>query len=131
MIKKIMMKKIIISFFIIILFFQIPIFARYYESLKKINANVKIAEPIIIAELMQDTITANVDKINPIQESYFCLKNYVIENNNKRINEADFICDIEIKLSDEKFPVKFELYDCSTGKELLNGSNKVIRNKYS
>lgn len=81
--------------------------------------------------MLQDTITTTVDKIHPIQESYFCLKNYVIENDSKRINETDFICDIEIKLSDEMFPVKFELYDCSTGEELLKGGNKIARNKYS
>lgn len=129
--KKQLMKKIAISTFIIIIFFQIPTFARYYESLQKVNANAQIAEPVVRVELLQAPITASVDKINPIQESHFCLKNYIIENNKKRINETDFICDIEIKLTDEKFPVKFELYDCLTGEELLKGSNKATRNKYS
>lgn len=129
--KKQVVKKIVISVFMIIIFFQIPTFARYYESLQKVNANAQIAEPVVRVELLQDTITASVDKINPIQESYFCLKNYVIENDNKRINENDFVGDIEIKLTDEKFPVKFELYDCTTGEELLKGSNKATRNKYS
>lgn len=129
--KKQIVKKIVISVFLIIIFFQIPAFARYYECLQKVNTNAQIAEPVVRVELLQDTITASVNKINPIQESYFCLKNYVIENDNKRINETYFICDIEIELTDEKFPVKFELYDCLTGEEILKGSNKITRNKYS
>lgn len=127
------LKKIVISILLIMIFFQIPALARYYENLKMVNAKGIIAEPIVQVELLQDTIVANVDKKNSIKECYFYLKNYLIENNNnnKRINEADFICDIEIKLTNLNFPIKFELYDCTTGEELLDGTNIVTRYKYS
>lgn len=125
------MKRVILSIILIIVFFEIPSFARYYESIKKIGGKATIAEPIVRTELLQEKIITNVNKINQIQESYFNLKNYVIENNNKRINETDFLCDIEIKLTDENFPVRFELYDCLTDEELLKGTNKVSRNSNS
>ncbi len=75
--------------------------------------------------MMQNTINTQIDKNTKLEESYFKLKNYVLENQSKRINETEFLCDIEVRLTDENFPVKLELYNCETGEELLNGKNKV------
>lgn len=120
--------------------FQIPVLARYYEKFSKISGNAVIAEPIIKVESLQDTIITAVNKESKIQEYYFIIKNFESDSINKRINEVDFLCDIEIKNSSENFPVKYELYDCKTGAELLNGTLKAteieisknveIENKY-
>ena len=122
--KKLKLKTIlIISIFVIS--YTTPIFARYYESLEYFFGRETIAEPIIKVETLQETISMEINKENEIKEYNFIVKNYEISNDIKRINEVDFLYDIEIKNSAENFPIKCELYEVETGKELLNGSNKV------
>ena len=119
--------KLIILVVIFICCLSNPIFARYYEILENISAKATIAEPIIIVEGLQDMIKTEVTKENVIEEYNFVVKNYIQTENAKRISEVDFLYDIEIKNSDENFPVRYELYDIETGEELLNGNNKISR----
>ena len=122
--KKIKLKVILIISFLLICY-STPIFARYYESLESFSGKATIAEPIIKVEQLQDTINMEINKESNIKEYNFVVKNYEINNGLKRINEVDFLYDIEIKNSNENFPIKCELFEIETGKELLNGTNKV------
>lgn len=124
-------KKILIIY-IICICFTTPIFARYYEKVTTFYGKGIIAEPIIIVEPLQDTISMTVDKESVIDEYSFKIKNYECEENgNKRINETDFLCNIEIVNSNNKFPISYKLYDCTTGKEILEGKDIVTRNNNS
>lgn len=118
-----MKKKIIVIILInMFILFQNPVVARYYESVAKIRGKAIIAEPIIRVEPLQDTIKTEINKKSQIKEYYFIVKNYELDvNNQKRINEVDFICNIEIKNSNDNFPVRYELYDCEKNEEILNG----------
>lgn len=122
--KKIKLKVILIISFLLI-FYSTPIFARYYESLECFSGKAIIAEPIIRVEKMQETINMQINKENKIEEYNFVVKNYEIDANGKRINEVDFLYDIEIKNSDNNFPIKCKLFEVETGKELLNGTTRV------
>lgn len=122
--KKIKLKLILIISFLLICY-STPIFARYYESLEYFSGKATIAEPIIRVEQMQDAINMEINKENEIKEYNFVVKNYEISNDIKRMNEVDFLYDIEIKNSDENFPIKCELFEVGSGKELLNGTSKV------
>lgn len=120
----------IISFALCLIFFEPQIFARYYETLDTITAEATIAEPIIKVEALQDTIKMEINKESNITQYSFIVKNYEIDSNNKkRINEVDFLYDIEIKNSSENFPIRYELYDVSEGEEILQGTSKVARNR--
>ncbi len=110
-----------------IISFSTPIFARYYEKIENVSAYATIAEPIIKVEALQDVIIKEVTENMQVEDYYFCVKNYDQNDVNKRINEIDFSYSIEIKMSNEKFPVKFKLYDIETGEELLKGNNKILR----
>lgn len=122
--KKIKLKVILIISFLLICY-STPIFARYYESLECFSGKAIIAEPIIRVEKMQETINMQINKENKIEEYNFVVKNYEIDANGKRINEVDFLYDIEIKNSDNNFPIKCKLFEVETGKELLNGTTRV------
>jgi len=112
---------------LILIVLEIPSIARYYESATKIKGKAIIAEPIIKVEMLQDTIITDFNKKTKVPEYYFIIKNYEIDaNNNKRINEIDFICNIEIKNSEDNFPIRYELYDCETNEEMLEG-NKISK----
>ena len=117
--------KVILIVSLLLICYSRPIFARYYESIELFSGKATIAEPIVKVEALQDTINMEVNKESNINEYNFIVKNYEINKGLKRINEANFLYDIEVKNSDNNFPVKYELFDCETGKELLNGSNKV------
>lgn len=111
--------KIIILFILIIInIFPLKSLARYYRKISDIKCCFEIAEPIIIVENQDTIINENVQ----IEEFYFSIKNY----NEIKVSEIDFLYEIEIKKSNENFPVKYELYDCSSSEELLNGKNKVV-----
>lgn len=105
--------------------FSTPIFARYYETLQQFTGKATIAEPIIKVEALKDKISMQVNRESTIEEYNFCIKNYINESKGKRINEVDFLYDIEIINSNENFPIKLELYEVGKEKELLNGTSKV------
>lgn len=118
----------IVNLFVFFVFVQEPIFARYYDSIGKIIGKATIAEPIIKVEALQDTIIMEVNRKSNISQYNFVIKNYEIDSkNNKRINEIDFLYDIEIKNSTKNFPIRYELYDITTGMELLDGKDKIER----
>lgn len=117
--------KMILIISLLLISYSIPIFARYYETLESFSGKAIIAEPIIKVEPLQETIKMEVNKESVIKEYKFIVKNYEVSENIKRINEVDFLYDIEIKNSDENFPIKYELFEVETGKEILNGLNKV------
>ncbi|MBR3614617.1 MAG: hypothetical protein IKL55_05515 [Clostridia bacterium] len=112
---------------LLILNFSNPIFARYYERLEQFLGKASIAEFIIKVEPLQDTIITEINKESLVKEYNFCVKNYLIDGNMKRINEVDCLYDIEIKNSSKNFPIKYELYDLKTGEEILKGSDNILR----
>lgn len=115
----------IISIIVILLIIPITSFAKYYEVVRSIEGSAVIAEPIVIVDKKQEKIISGFDK-NTVKEYYFVIKNYKYdENGNKKISEVDFLYNIEIKNSSNNFPVKYELYDCSSNEELLKGNNKT------
>lgn len=115
----------IISVIIIILIIPITSLAKYYEIIRKIEGNAIIAEPIVVVEKKQEKVISDFNK-NTVKEYGFLVKNYKYdERGNKRISEVDFIYNIEIKNSSNNFPVKYELYDCSSNEEILKGNNKT------
>ncbi len=120
-----MKKKFFILLLLIIANFSTNVFARYYEKISNINLSFNIAEPIIIVEKKQDTIIKNINSNSPIQEFYFTIKNYKNIENNKKISEVDFEFDIEIKNSDDTFPIKYELYDCLSNENILLEDNRT------
>lgn len=114
------------------LIFPIEAFARYYQKNKNIKLCLKIAEPIIKVEAKQNTIVKKINKNTQIEEYHFIVKNYEIINNNKKVSEIGFSFNIEIKNSNNKFPIKCELYDCLSEKEILQKDDKtesIIINK--
>ena len=131
MIKKLKLM-LIISLIILLIFSQKTVFARYYQALEKTSAKATIAEPIIKVEALQEAIIMEINKESEIKQYSFIIKNYELDSNNtKRITEVGFLYDIEIKNSSENFPIRYELYDVTSGEEILKGTNKVtrIRNK--
>ena len=100
----------LIIIFILLLSFTNPIFARYYEILEMFSGKAIIAEPIVKIESLQDTIEMEINKETRIKEYNFVIRNYENIGNIKRINEVDFLYDIEIKNSSDNFPIKYELY---------------------
>ena len=122
--KKLKMKLILILSFLLISY-STPIFARYYECLESFSGKGVIAEPIIKVQALQNTINMEVNKESMIEEYSFVVRNYELNNNEKRINEVDFLYEIEIKNSDNNFPIKCKLFDVQTGEELLKGLKKV------
>lgn len=117
---------VIISIIFIFLIYEIPVWARYYENINKISGKAVIAEPIIKVIPLNNTIITDVNKLSNIQEYHFIIKNYETDlNNKKRVNEVDFLYDIEIKNSSNSFPIRYELYDISTNEELLKGDSKI------
>lgn len=131
--KKTLILKILLSILIILFFIQNYSIAQYNEILNKIFVNGTIARPIIVVEKLQDTVIAKIDKDSENKEYYFKVKNYIInESEEKIITEVDFDFSIEIKNSNNNFPIKYELYDCENKKRLLNGkdiSEKIYINK--
>lgn len=126
--KKLEMKfKVILIISFLVICFSNPIFARYYEKFEYMSAKATIAEPIIKVENLQDTIKTKITEDSKIEEYNFVVRNYEMENNEKRINEVNFLYDIEIKNSNENFPIRYELYDVETGEELLKESNRISR----
>lgn len=121
--------KLIFLISLVIICFSNPIFARYYETLQSFSGKATIAEPIIKIENLQDTIKMEVNKESNIEEYNFIIKNYELEENQKRINEVYFEYSIEIKNTCENFPIRYELYDVESGEELLKGTNKISRIK--
>lgn len=113
----------IINIIIIILIIPITSFAKYYEIIRKIEGNAVIAEPIVVVEKKQEKIISNFDK-NTVKEYYFTVKNYKYDEN-QRISEVDFVYNIEIKNSTSNFPVKYQLYNCDSGEELLKDNTKT------
>lgn len=117
--KKLQIVKILLSFVIIIFCSQNSSMAKYYEMLNKVFVRTAIAEPIVVVEKMQDTVVSEMNKKSQNKEYYFKIKNYKIENSQKRITEIDFDCYIEVKNSNIYFPIKYELYDCQSEEMIL------------
>jgi hypothetical protein len=111
--------KIIIIMCLILLILTTGVTA-YYKSTEYIEISAKIAEPIIKVEPLQDTVKYEIGKNSEKKEYLFTIKNY--ENN--KISEVDFEVKIEIK-SNNNFPITYNLYDCSSNEEILNGNTKV------
>ena len=115
--------KTLIFFFIIIFILNpINVFARYYEKIGNIWCYMDIAQPIVEIE-KSNTIVKEINSNSKIEEFYFTIKNY----NKTKISEIDFLYDIEIKNANNNFPIEYKLYDCISGDEVLNGTNKTLQ----
>lgn len=118
------MKNKVVIIFIIITFGLSPIIlARYYERIGKIDLYMQIAEPIIQIE-KQNTIVKKNHSQNKIEEFYFEIRNY----NENKVSEIEFLYDIEIKNSNENFPIEYQIYDLNT-KEIIKENNENFQYK--
>lgn len=125
--KRVKVCKKIILFTLLFMAFTVNSYGRYFKS---INSRYygQIAEPIIKVQgistkVIDKDFNRNVGEI----EYLFDIKNFEIEKNgSKRITEVDFNYEIYLEETNQNFPVKYALYDMSTGEELLNGNNKTL-----
>ncbi len=97
-------------------------YGRYYKSIQGKYEGI-IAEPIIkIQRISQKVVEDNYMKSTQGLEYVFDVVNYSVDElGNKKISEVDFCYIITLKETNNNFPVRFELYDMSTGEELLQG----------
>lgn len=119
-------KKILIIILIFIIgVFPIKVFSRYYQKNQNIKLYLKMAEPIIKVEPKQNTIIKKVNANTQIEEYHFIIKNYDIIDNNKKISEVGFSFNVEIKSSNNQFPIRYEIFDCLSEKEIMQEDNKT------
>ena len=110
-------KKNITILLLFLIFFTTNAWA-YYTSTEEINICGHIAEPIIKVEPLQETIEYKINKNSEKKEYLFSIKNFENEPN-KKISEVDFEFYIEVKNSNNDFPINYKLYDCSSNQEIL------------
>lgn len=117
-----LLNRILIIIFVI-LTLQITSFcnSKYSTNLIK-NGKAVIAEPIIILESFEND-SKLVNKLNFPLEYYFKIKNY----NDNKINEVDFLYNIEIIESNNNFPIKYKIIDALTNEE-INLNNNITEN---
>ncbi|MCR5186645.1 MAG: hypothetical protein K6D97_05975 [Clostridia bacterium] len=125
--KRVNAKKRIVIFLVIFMAFAINSYARYFKSIN-VEYQGQIAEPIIkVQGITGKTSNNDYNRNTGELEYFFNIKNYEIEDNgSKRITEVDFNYEIYLEETNHNFPIKYELYDMSTGEELLNGENKTL-----
>lgn len=119
-------RKLIISSFIIIILLENVSIARYYKKLTGIKVKFQIVKPIIKLESdnklpIEIFCNKNMKKF----EHIFCIKNYSNDDDNLKISELDIEYEIEVKNSNENFPIKYMIYDYETGEKILNENNKT------
>ncbi len=97
-------------------------YSRYYDRVESIYVSEK-AEPVVRVEKVSDKlINHDYTKNSANLEYTFLIMNYSIdESGSKKISEVSFDYEIKIIESNNKFPVKYYLYDLDDGTELLNG----------
>lgn len=104
-------------------------YGRYYKKiLNKYEGT--IAEPIIkVQRVSQKIIENNYTKNVQGLEYIFDIYNYCTDDHgNKKVSEIDFSYIITVKETNDNFPVRYELYDITTGEEILQGrlcSNQI------
>ena len=98
-------------------------YCRYYERIESIYVSEK-AEPVVRVEKVSDKmINHDYTKNSANLEYIFLIKNYYVdESGSKKISEVSFDYEIKIIESNNKFPVKYYLFDLDDGTELLNGN---------
>lgn len=120
----------VIIILIIIIFFSKNTFAKFYEELEKTVIKAEIAEPIVKLESISETVTMNNFNKNIGEKEYdFIIKNYEIaKDGKKKISEVNFNYFIEIKSTNNSFPVKYKLIDAQTAEEitLINDISREI-----
>lgn len=110
---------------VIILILQIINFTNSKYNTKFFqNGIAKIAEPIIVLESFEEE-NKLINKLDFPREYQFKIKNY--ENN--KINEIDFLYNIEIIESNNNFPIKYKIFDVSNNKEIIveNGITETLK----
>lgn len=110
---------------IIIIILQIINFTNSKYNTKFFqNGIAKIAEPIIVFESFEEE-NKLINKLDFPREYQFKIKNY--ENN--KINEIDFLYNIEIIESNNNFPIKYKIFDVSNNKEIIvkNGITETLK----
>lgn len=104
---------------------QITVFcnSKYSTSFTQ-KGEGEIAEPIIILESF-DNDEKLVNKLDFPKEYQFKVKNYTAD----KINEVDFLYNIELIKSNSTFPVKYKIIDLSENRELTinNGISEEIK----
>lgn len=121
------LSKKIVAIFAIFMTLAVNSYARYFKSIN-VKYHGQIAEPIIqVRGTTAQMVNSDYNRNSGELEYIFDIKNYEIEDSgNKRITEVDFDYEIYLEETNNDFPVKYELYDMSTGEELLNGNNKTL-----
>ena len=85
--------------------------------------NTQIAKPIFDVKI-DDIIEQEIIKENFPIEYFFYINNYIEDE----VNEIDFNYTIEVKFSNQNFPVSCTLVDCISNEQidLVNGESKVF-----
>lgn len=126
-VRRVRASKKILLFTLMFIAFTVNSYGRYFKSINS-RYQGQIAEPIIKVQgvstkIINEDFNRNVGEI----EYLFDIKNFEIEQDGyKRITEVDFNYEIYLEETNQNFPVKYKLYDMSTGEELLNGNNRTL-----
>lgn len=112
----------ILCMLVIIIILLINFSVSKYKYLITENGNAKIAEPIIVFE-QDENLEIEYNKKTGQIEYAFKIKNY----NDTKINEVDFLYNIEIIGNDNNFPVEYKLINTDTN-EIVNLVNNKSEN---
>ena len=112
--------KLIIILLFIIMMVLIGYSVSKYKLLITENGTGIIAEPIIVFE-KDDKINTEFNKKLGILEYNFKIKNY----NEEKVNEVDFLYNIEILENNLDFPVEYKLINLTTNEEIEIIDNKT------
>ena len=118
------MKKNIKIFIIAILVIIANVINLYAQNNDDYKFNAKIAKPIIKIE-KDDKINMKINKENFPNEYSFSVLNY----NEDSINEVDSDYYIELKCSENNFPINYILYDCDLEKQInfFDGKSETFK----
>ena len=85
---------------------------------------MEIAKPIVVLK-KDEMIQSQINQNSFPMEYSFSICNY----NENDVNEVDFEYTIEIENSNEKFPVKYQLFDCDNQKQISfdNGISEKMK----
>lgn len=91
--------------------------SKYSTNIEQ-KGKAVIAEPIIILESFEND-DKFVNKLDFPLEYQFKIKNY----NDNKINEVDFLYNIEVIESNSNFPIKYKIIDTTNNKEIALNNN--------
>ncbi len=113
--------RIIIIFLLVLLIQMIGVTNSKYATSFFEEGKASIAEPVVELESFEN-VERVVNKLDFPIEYTFKLKNYK-EN---KINEVDFLYNIEVIFSNNNFPIKYKIIDISNG-EIIENSQTLFK----